>query len=600
MRQFTTQLVLIFCILSVGFSQSKKADSLRRTGINFKNQGSFDSALILYQQAVIIYKKEANYSGVANCIRNMGSVYMRLAQYEKATENYYKSLCIYDSVDDKNGIGLAYINLGNYFHYHERNLDSAYSFLTKSKTIFIELGNTRRLRSVYNNLGNLFYETRYPNDFRNIDSAVTYYKIALRYYEEVGDSINLAGVLSNIGRVFEYENELDSASLFYAKSLNIRRSVNDRYGIAASLSNLGNINKKQGNNPRAKEYYLKTLSLAEELQSNIYISNALINLSEIEENQGNYKTALEDHKRLYEVNQTIYNEEKAAQIAELQTKYETEKKEKEIAQQKVQIREADTQKNQLLTSIVIIILSASIVLIIMLQRQRMMKIVSKKNERIHKQEVNQLLNTLEIKSLDSMIEGQEKERKRIAEELHDRLGNTLTAAQIYAESISENKGTSGSQMKKIKNLLDTAIKDTRQISHNMLSGVLTKFGLVAALKDLKDTVTGTDKIDMNFEIIQFDGRLETQKEINLYRIVQESVSNILKHANATLINISLRKTEQEISLEIQDNGIGFDIKNSNDGVGLRNIASRVNSIGGKWAINSLPNEGTTITINIAV
>lgn len=274
----------------------------------------------------------------------------------------------------------------------------------------------------------------------------------------------------------------------------------------------------------------------------------------------------------------------AFSVIEINTLYETKKKEKQIQQ----------------ATILIIILIVAIVLTIVLllfyrSRQRIMKVVASKNEEIFNQEVNQLLNEQELKSINSMLEGQEKERKRVAEDLHDRLGSTLTAAKMHVDVISGQNG----QLDKVGSLLDQALTDTREISHNMLSGVLTNFGLVAALKDLVETVEGTNRIGIKLEYDELEKRLESQSEINIYRILQELISNTLKHAKAQTISISFKKIDDQLLINYSDDGVGFTYDQVEfNGIGFKNIAARIGKIGGEWEYTSRLDEGFQAELSI--
>lgn len=283
----------------------------------------------------------------------------------------------------------------------------------------------------------------------------------------------------------------------------------------------------------------------------------------------------------------------------MQTKYETEKKEKEIAllqkdraEKETQIKQSSLRAKNLAMVLLGALVLAGVAITFFSQRSRMTKIVARKNDQIHNQQINELLKDQELKSLDAMLEGQEIERKRMAEDLHDRLGSTLSAAKLHFEA---TLGNENNQENKAIELLDKAIADTREIAHNILSGVLSKFGLVAALNDLKDTVESTNAIAINIRTKQFDGRLEPDQEINLYRIVQEAVSNVLKHAKATQVTISILKENQYLELVVNDNGIGLQ-NESNKGVGLKNMAARAAKIDGKFHISSRPDKGTKLSI----
>src|SRR5690606_35041630 len=154
-------------------------------------------------------------------------------------------------------------------------------------------------------------------------------------------------------------------------------------------------------------------------------------------------------------------------------------------------------------------------------------------------------------------------------------------------------------IQKASALLDTAVEEVREISHNLLSGSIAKFGLATALEELKETISESKDITVDLHIYGLDDRLNSDAEIHLYRIVQELVSNILKHAAATEITIQLNRSENGLSVTVEDNGRGFnpDAKNGS-GVGLQNVQSRVNALEGTIVWDSAPGRGTTVVINI--
>ncbi len=277
-------------------------------------------------------------------------------------------------------------------------------------------------------------------------------------------------------------------------------------------------------------------------------------------------------------------------VAEIDTRYETEKKEREVQQ-------ARAERNNLLISSVAVTVLAAIALAFYLNRQRMMKLVAAKNEKLYNQEINQLLNEQELKSINSMLEGQEKERKRVAEDLHDRLGSTLTAVKMHVDVLSEENG----KLDQVGGLLDKAITDTREIAHNMLSGVLTKFGLMVALRDLADTVEGTNRVSIELSGEKLDERLPTSVEINMYRIFQELISNTLKHAQASKIRIGVAREIDHLKLTYVDNGKGFNSSvDQHAGIGMKNIAARVLKIGGQWHFESSIGKGVSVEFQLDI
>jgi two-component system NarL family sensor kinase len=217
-------------------------------------------------------------------------------------------------------------------------------------------------------------------------------------------------------------------------------------------------------------------------------------------------------------------------------------------------------------------------------------------------EVEVLLQKKEVKAAYDVLEAQELERKRIAEDLHDRVGSLLAAVKLHFHASKDNLDNQANFFSTGSKLLDEAIDEVRDISHNMVSGILSKFGLIAALTDLKTTLENSKQVSFQIHIHHLDGRLDLTIEMNLYRIVQELVSNILKHAQANEIILQLNRYESELLLIVEDNGIGFDPQNAklSSGIGLSNIETRVVKMNGRLNIDSRKGQGTTVTIEIPI
>lgn len=215
-------------------------------------------------------------------------------------------------------------------------------------------------------------------------------------------------------------------------------------------------------------------------------------------------------------------------------------------------------------------------------------------------EIENLLQKQEVKAAYQVLEAQEQERKRIAEDLHDRLGSRLAAVKLHFHAFRNNTNNTESFFTTGSNLLDEAIDEVRDISHNMLSGVLSKFGLVGALNDLKNTLEASKQLVFQIHTSHLEERLDLAVEVSLYRIVQELISNILKHAQATEIILQVNRFEGEILLIVEDNGVGFEMKSDFDfmGIGLKNIKTRAGKLNGKINVDSRKGQGTTVTIEI--
>lgn len=222
--------------------------------------------------------------------------------------------------------------------------------------------------------------------------------------------------------------------------------------------------------------------------------------------------------------------------------------------------------------------------------------------KIKNQEVNRLLQDQELASTQAMLQGQDKERRRIAEELHDRLGSMLATVKLHfghVEDVLEKGESRGrDQFGKAEVLLNEACEEVRRISHDLHSGVLMKFGLKAALEQLQETVIDSAGIKVQFITTGLTGRLPFEAEMNLYRVVQELVANTIKYSGATKITLQISFQGDELNMIYEDNGKGFDLAKVKRGIGLENIENRVKRLDGQLHIDTTPGYGMTAIIEI--
>jgi signal transduction histidine kinase/ligand-binding sensor domain-containing protein len=203
-----------------------------------------------------------------------------------------------------------------------------------------------------------------------------------------------------------------------------------------------------------------------------------------------------------------------------------------------------------------------------------------------------------------LIESQEQERKRIAAELHDSLGQNLLIIKnqaVLASLTNLDVAAVRSKLDEISVISSQAIEEVRQIAHNLRPHHLDNLGLTKSLEEMTERVEGSSSIRFLCDIAQLGGALPKEDEISLYRIVQEAINNIVKHSAATRARVEALRDEQGISVIIADNGKGFDAKAASaarGGFGLAGMAERVRMIGGTYSVESIPGAGTTITVHL--
>lgn len=208
-------------------------------------------------------------------------------------------------------------------------------------------------------------------------------------------------------------------------------------------------------------------------------------------------------------------------------------------------------------------------------------------------------NLIQQQRTQAVLEAEERERIRIARDLHDGVGQTLAAARMTLGNYVSQKKIESPEMQNSLNLLEDGIKEIREISHNMMPSSLTKFGLSSALKQFTNKINALGKIEIELQIVGFKERSDEKIELVLYRIVQEIISNIIKHAEAKKVSIELVRHDDELILIIEDDGRGFDTaKTENHGIGLKNIATRVEYLNGNVNFDSSIGKGTSVVIEI--
>jgi signal transduction histidine kinase len=233
-------------------------------------------------------------------------------------------------------------------------------------------------------------------------------------------------------------------------------------------------------------------------------------------------------------------------------------------------------------------------------RIRMDKIVSAQREEINQQKIRALENNLKIESMQSMLAGQESERQRVAQDLHDSVGGLLAAVKIQMETINAKKPalSKDEDWIKIRMLLDETVSETRHIARNMQPSALLEFGLVTALRDLTSRVHGKGMPQITFQHFGDFSDLDRDLALNCYRIIQELVQNSLKHAKANEILVQITRTEAEIALHVEDDGKGFNPNTTQKGMGTDNLARRSQFLNADLSVQSAVGQGTSTVVTV--
>ncbi|NHF59972.1 tetratricopeptide repeat protein [Flavobacteriaceae bacterium TP-CH-4] len=392
---------------------------------------------------------------------------------------------------------------------------------------------------------------------------------------------------SNIGSSYQLLKQYDSALYYFEMSHRLASDSGVKLHIATADYDIGSFYFDQGMPEKAIPYFMQSYALSDSIESYPAIARASRSLSHAYEQQGDYRNSLRFLKKHQIIEDTLAERSKQKKLEEFQTKYATKEKEEQIlildkenAQKAAIIQQKEYQRTLLWT------IFTSIVLLLGFGMWGW-----------HRMNKKKLLSKQENLRYKSIIETEQKERKRIAQDLHDSLGQTISAIRMQAASLTLPEDQEPAHGKLIKQV-DHAYDELRNISHNIMPDTLIKLGLVPAIRELVTELTVDNMLKIELQAEEPVQHLSEDESVNLFRIVQEILSNTIKHAQATLVNVILENNNKHFALRISDNGKGMD-PNTIDvskGLGWKNIVSRATLISAKMDVKSQPDHGTTISI----
>ena len=291
----------------------------------------------------------------------------------------------------------------------------------------------------------------------------------------------------------------------------------------------------------------------------------------------------------------------------LEKKYETEKKEKEIAALTIANTAQElavVKRNRLLLVGGLAALFLLIMLSLLYRNSKQKQLLAAKENALHQEQIKFLQRQQQVVSLQSMINGQETERSRISKDLHDGLGGLFSTIKMYFSTLQHEQQSlkDNALFTKSYELIDTASEEVRRIAHNMMPEVLMKLGLIHALQDMCTNITAGKLVQVKLQTYGMEKRKAPGTEIMLYRIVQELLNNVIKHAQATLVIVQFNQEADRLTVTVEDNGHGFNVQevDENNHVGLETIRSRVNYLNGNISIDSEESVGTTVLMEFLI
>ncbi len=555
----------------------------------YENKGLLDSAEYFLMHALKDYKTIHDTIGIGRALFHLSDFYLTKVDYETSLKYALESNRIFK----RNNVTELYCrslnNLGNIYHYL-KDYDSALSCYEASYTLSMELNNLLLASRAISNKGVIYYHQE------EYEKAKDAFMKSIEFSEKINDVKNLANLYRNASIILKWLGDYEGALELSERSLAFARKIDNKELESGALLNLGVLHKQNDNLDQAEKYYLDGISVAEAHHLLWDMQIGYENITLLYVAKDDYKTAYQYQQKYLDVTDSIHNHEQISAREKYKAEYE-------LLRYKDQNRIKELEKNRMLFQRNLSFGIGAALIVILLLILLFLRMQSRKNSIIAQQKIQKLEDEKKLMAAQSVMVGQEKERERIARELHDGIGVLLSTASIHFSSVEEKSDEATSEMlQKANKLLKDASREVRQISHNMMPGVLSKFGLEEAIEDLCEDVEEAGDMTVDLHLSLDEERLPENMEIMIYRIIQEMLNNAIKHAQASKVNLSLIRRDEEILIAFKDDGVGFDEASLPHGknIGLSGIRSRIEYMGGRIELLSQPGKGTSYSIAIPV
>lgn len=579
-------------------SKPMMARAFNNMGNVYSDIASYDSSVHYLNRARDIYISTNNKVLEMGTATNIAVIYVRQGKYDKAIEIFLRNAIEYEKLNDQFQVATNYLNVSEVYD-QMKNDEKALTYALKALAIYKKTTQTQQVALTNRNIGKYYQNLGKP------DLALKYFNEAKTLYEKTAHEQGIAQVLNNIGSVYQQKGRLAEALNYYTQSLQIKKKLNDINTLPAAYYSLASVQLDLGKPDSA----LVHLATGEKISLQNHFLPDLKNLyqlyGKVYEKNGNYQKALDYYKLYHQYSDSLIDTEKAKRVSELEAVFEKNKKELEnkrlvIQHQQEQIKRIEAEKeSSQRTKQVYLVLSIGILLIAFLW------FVYQYRRRKLKDRFNRLLVEEKEEGIKAIFTATEEERKRIAKDLHDGIGQQMGGLKLAWQSISSDLHQTNPQLfARLVNLtevLDETAQEVRNISHRMMPRVLTEMGLRAAIEDMLKKTLEHSTIEYVFESYRVEEkRFDEKIEISLYRICQELVNNVVKHSNAQHLSVQLILKAPYLVLIVEDDGKGFDSKEKQGGIGLMNIHSRVNTVNGKINYEASESAGTVATVRIPV
>ncbi len=574
-------------------SVGRSAYALYEIGIHFMGNGQFDSAVHYLTAATDQFEIEEDYKGLTLTNVSLGNIDNFRGQIENAIQFYHTALDFsilnqdtFSQTRILNNLGAAYNSAGR--------IQQALLTLEEGLRLAEQIDNPALLGDINNN-----FATNHEA-LKAYDQAVAYGEKAADYYKLAGDKEYEALALTNLAAYLLAMDTLDAQAIqsYLHEGKAILNSIYSPAILTNYYRQLSHFNYRTGNYPEARAAADTCLRLLDEFPNLQGTAQIFERLYTIHKAEGDLERALEYHEQFMAVRDSLVFAQSNHQLQELEARYQLAAKDARLASQELEITRRTGQRN-LYFGIVLGLLALGA---FFLYRQRQKAIRMQDQVALQHEQIENLKKQQQIIALDHLLQGQEDERKRIAQDLHDGLGGLLSTVQVRIRHMlgSNPDQTNSSSLHQSEKLIDEACQEVRRIAHDMMPGALIKIGLIAAISDLIDTYAQSTRIDFHFTAPVDELEISDRQSIGIYRIIQEILHNTVKYARCSRFDLSIEMDDGQIRIRAADDGLGFDPEQVRwkKGLGIQGIEGRVDRLGGSLLLTTQPGRGVKYEIQI--
>ncbi len=547
-----------------------------------------------YMNSVIDIRKDLqDYEGAAYACITLSYIYQNTGFPDSAFLVMYNALKYQEPTQNEALLGSIHLQLAYLGSIYNHDENEIIAHFEKAKSIAKSHNDTTALIELYSQWGSFYTEKD------QFDKALSLF---LKVADLISDQSTLITNNNNLALCYVELKAFEVASNYYHENLTLSKTLHFPLEEATSYINLGVLHHRLLQADSSEHYYLKALEIYQITNNKVEIAGIYERLAASNAQKEDYEQALAYHVKFTELSEEIINEERVSSIAEMQVKYDTHQKELALQLSLEEEKTQKAQKNVFIVGSLVLALLLLIAILVFIQKQR----VNKKNRLLQERKMKGVLDAQELKTYQAMMQGQEEERLRISADLHDRLGSMLSTVKLLfsglEDKLDRQQESNQTQYDTAKNIIDDACTEIRRISHNLGAGMVANFGLENAIHELCDSISQSDTLHCKFISHSLPENIPLKVETELYRIVQETFNNVIKHAQASEINIQLNGHSTEINLIIEDNGVGFDSANKKitNGLGLQSIKNRVSLLAGTCHLDTVKGRGTTFIIDIPI